>query len=80
MVRDTIEINANHENAVFDMAIVIRTDKNTYMIARDWQYSELIHIYNHENYDDVYPVSEVIDNWNNFGEYSVNVKRTVVYL
>ena len=80
VISDQITIQEGTYQIEFDEAIVIKTVKDVYMISRDWQYSELIHIYNHEDYDTVYPIKEVIDNWNNFGEYSVKVKRVKIHL
>ncbi len=77
IVRDTIVIADNLETAIFDEAIIFEMADCTYMLSRDWQYSELIHIHQHSDYDLVYPIQDVIENWNNFGEYKVNVTRTL---
>lgn len=75
IITDKIDIDGKYE-LEFDEAIIVKTPQNSWMIYREWQYSELIHITNNKGYDEVYPICDVIENWNNYGEYNVKVVRT----
>ena len=39
-------------------------------------FSEVIHISDNDDYDSTYPISSVIEDWKNDGDYEVDVKRT----
>ncbi|MCC8043542.1 MAG: hypothetical protein LIO69_08585 [Oscillospiraceae bacterium] len=76
IINDLITIPDCSYQIEFDEAIIIKTVKGFYMISRDWQYNEIIRLSKHCNYDDIYPIDQVIESWNNFGTFMVDVKRT----
>ena len=46
------------------------------MFSRDIWFSEDITISEHDDYDSIFPISQVVDSWANDGENKVNVVRT----
>ena len=46
------------------------------MFSKSIWFSELIHISDNDDYDSIYPIEKVIEDWNSDGDYKVNVKRT----
>lgn len=76
IINDSIFVEQEHYAINFDMAIIIQTIGHSYVISRDWFFSETITLSIDEDFDDVYPISRVISDWNNDGEYTVSVTRT----
>ena len=74
VVEDTISIN-NSCKICFSSAVIIRTQINSYMFCRTYQYNENIFFNKSEDYDAIYPIHKVIEDWNNEGEYQVSVER-----
>lgn len=80
LIRDEININNGEDEISFDVALIIKTEKQTYMFARDVWFSELITLSYSEDYDKVFSVEEVIKSWSNEGEYDVKVNRKKIDL
>lgn len=76
VVNDVIEVNDGEYTISFDRAIIFRTDKINIMFSRDIWFSEVITINEHDDYDSVYSIDEVIEAWSDEGENKVNVIRT----
>ena len=77
IINDEIEVNDGEYEISFDRAIIFRTDKGVIMFSRDIWFSEVIRISEDDNYDAIYPISDVIEAWFNEGTDKVNVKRTI---
>ena len=60
----------------FDQAIIIRTETKVIMFSRDIWFSEDITISEHDDYNSIFPISQVVDSWSDDGENKVNVIRT----
>lgn len=76
VITDEIDVNHGEYQITFDEAVIIHTEYQTIMFSRDVWFSEIIHISTDDNYDNIYPIDSVIENWNNEGDYEVIVKRT----
>ena len=76
IITDEISVGNGEYEIVFDTALIIKTKYQTIMFSRDVWFSEVINISDNENYDIVYPIDTVIEDWNNEGDYEVTVKRT----
>ena len=57
----------------YDMAIEIVTDHHKYVISRGYYYSEIITISVDKEMDEIYPVSQVIEDWQD-DDTSIDVK------
>lgn len=77
IINDTINVNDGEYEIAFDRAIIFRTDKKDIMFSRDVWFSEVITISEHDDYDAIYPIDEVIELWSDQGENKVNVRRTI---
>ena len=75
IVEDSISINDGEYDITFDMAIIIETCNHKYIFSRDWFFSETISISLDEEFDNIYPISNVIEDWSDEGENKVEVKR-----
>ena len=76
IVTDVISVNHGVYEIVFDEALIIQTESKTIMFSRDTWFSEVITISEHGDYDSVYPISSVMEDWNDFGEAEVEVFRS----
>ena len=76
VITDMIDVNNGEYQITFDQALIVRTDSKVYMFSKEIWFSEMINISDSEDYDSIYPISSVIEDWNNEGEYMVTVKRT----
>lgn len=76
IVTDTINVNHGEYEIEFDEALIIQTESKLIMFSRDTWFSEVITISDHDDYDSVYPIASVIEDWNDYGEATVEVKRT----
>lgn len=77
IVNDSISVNDGKFEISFDQAIIIRMDGGVIMLSRGVWFSEVINISEHDNYNSIFPISQVIDSWSDDGENKVNVVRTV---
>ena len=75
IINDFISVNNGEYEFSYDQAIIIKTQNKTIMFSRDVWFSEVITISDNDNYDDVFPISEVKETFSNYGEYKVEVKR-----
>ncbi len=75
IVNDSICINNGEFEISFDQAIIIRTETKTIMFSRDIWFSEDITISEHDDYNSVFPISQLIDSWSDDGEKKVCVIR-----
>ncbi|MBE7038258.1 MAG: hypothetical protein E7404_05065 [Ruminococcaceae bacterium] len=75
IINDFISVNNGKYKFSYDQAIIIKTVNKTIMFSRDVWFSEVITISDNDNYDAVFPISEVKETFSNFGEYEVEVKR-----
>ena len=73
-MEDTVHINNDCE-ICFSSAVIIRTQMRNYMFYRTYQYNENIFISDSDDYNIVYPIHNVIEDWNNDGENQVSVER-----
>ncbi len=76
IVNDSICINDGEFEISFDQAIIIRTESKLIMFSRDIWFSEDITISEHDDYNSIFPISQVVDSWSDDGENKVNVIRT----
>ena len=76
IINDEINVNDGEYEISFDQAIIIRTEKQTIMFSRDIWFSEVITIFDNDNYDAFFPVEQAIDAWSEDGENDVTVIRT----
>lgn len=76
IINDYINVNNGKYEFSFDQAIIFKTEHRTIMFSRNAWFSEVIIISDTDDYDSVFPISEVSQTFSNYGEYSVNVKRT----
>ena len=77
IVEDFVSVNDGEYDIAFDMALIVETDKHKHIFSRDWYFGETISISKDKNFDDIYPVKKVIDDWEYDGDNKVNVKRTI---
>ena len=77
IITDYIKIPQNNYEIVLDMALIIVTGEHRYMISRGWHFGDYLDINVDKNYDKIYPVSQVVAEWNNYGEWEVIVERCV---
>ena len=59
------------------MAVIIETENHKYIFSRGWFFSETIDISVDEEFDNIYPISKVVEDWADEGENKVNVVRTI---
>ena len=76
IVNDSICINDGEFEISFDQAIIIRTESKLIMFSRDIWFSEDITISEHDDYNSIFPIYQVVDSWSDDGENKVNVIRT----
>ena len=76
IVNDFIYVNDGEYEISFDQAIIIKTETKTIMFSRDAWFSEDIVIYEHDDYDSVYPVSDERELFENEDMNKVKVTRT----
>ncbi len=76
IVNDFIYVNDGKYEISFDQAIIIKTETKTIMFSRDAWFSEDIVIYEHDDYDSVYPVSDERELFENEDMNKVKVTRT----
>lgn len=77
IITDYIKIPQENYEIVLDMAVLIETEAHRYIISRGWQFEECLDMNIDKKYDEVYPVEQVVEEWNNFGEWEVNIKRDI---
>lgn len=80
IITDYIKIPKKNYDIALDMALIIVTSGHRYMISRGWQFGEYLDINIDKNYDEIYSVEQVIEDWNNFGEWEVAVVRGIQQL
>jgi len=76
IVNDEITINNDEYSISFDMAIIIDTTSHKYTFSRGWFFGEEIDISKDLDFNDVYPIHNVIEDWSEDGENDVKVIRT----
>ena len=76
IINDAICINDGEFEIAFDQAIIIRMETKIIMFSRDIWFSEDITISEHDNYNSIFPISQVVDSWSDDGANKVNVTRT----
>lgn len=77
IVDDSISINGGEYDIDFDMAIIIETDKHKYIFSRGWFFGETIDISIDKEFDDIYPINKVVEDWSDEGDDRVTVVRNV---
>ena len=77
LITDYIKIPQKEYEIVLDMALIISTRMHRYVISRGWYFEECLDINVDKNYDDIYPLKQVVEEWDNYGEWKVDVKRVV---
>ena len=76
IINDSISVNDADFEISFDQAIIIRTESNVIMFSRNIWFSEIITISEHDDYNSMYPISRVVEDWSDEGENIVKVIRT----
>ncbi len=76
IVNDFIYVNNGKYEISFDQAIIIKTETKTIMFSRDAWFSEDIFIYEHDDYDSIYPVSDERELFENEDMNKVKITRT----
>ncbi len=77
LITDYIKIPQEEYEIALDMALIIETNKHRYMFSRGWYFDESLEISVDKNYDDIYPIKQAVEEWNNFGEWEVDIKRVI---
>lgn len=77
LVNDVISVNDGEYEITFDMAVVIETVGHRYVFSRGWFFSETIQISVDMEFDEIYPVERVMEDWSDEGENQVRVRRSV---
>lgn len=77
IVSDKIIIPNENYEIVLDMAGIITTNSHEYVFSREWHFGQYLRINVDNNFDEIYPLTKVKEEWNNFGKWDVDVKRTV---
>ena len=80
LITDFLKIPEKNYEIALDMALIIVTEAHRYVISRGWHFGEYLDINVDKNYDDIYPVKQVVEEWNNFGEWEVIIERKTVGL
>ena len=75
IITDKIKVEEDYE-ITFDNALIFHTEHQTIMFSRDTWFSELINISDNDDFDSIFPIEKVIEEWNCDGDYKVSVKRT----
>ncbi len=75
LITDTIDVNNGEYVFVFDAALILRTEKRTFMFARDIWFSENITIAENDDYDSIFPLETAKESLSNYGEYPVKATR-----
>ncbi len=63
IISDLIDIDSQDYHIDYDMAIEIVTNQHKYVISRGYYYSEIITISVDKEMDEIYPISKVIEDW-----------------
>ena len=63
IINDLIDVDSQDYHIDYDMAIEIVTDQHKYVISRGYYYSEIITISVDKEMDEIYPMSQVIEDW-----------------
>lgn len=79
LVRDEVNVDHGAYEVAFDMALILRLERQVLMLARDVWFSESIAILPHDDYDRHYPTRKVMESWEN-EQYAVTVRRTKIIL
>ena len=77
LITDYITIPQKNYEIALDMAVIIGMGSHKYIISRGWYFGEYLDISVDKNYDDIYSLAQVVEDWNNFGEWKVDIKRVV---
>ena len=77
IIEDSVSVNDGEYDINFDMAIIVETNKHKYMFSRGWFFSETIDISVDKEFNDVYPISRVVEDWSDEDENKVDVIRTI---
>ncbi|MBQ8248744.1 MAG: hypothetical protein IJY93_02520 [Clostridia bacterium] len=77
IIEDSISINNGEYDVAFDMAIIVETNEHKYTFSRGWFFSETIDISVDKDFDNIYPISRVVEDWSDEGENKVSVIRTI---
>lgn len=76
IVRDVVRVNDGNYEIAFDMAIIIKCQTRTIIFSRGWHFSEVISVMS--DTAEVYPVANVVSDWENDGDNQVTVDRTIM--
>jgi len=75
IITDYINIPQKNYEIALDMALVIVTEAHSYIISRGWIFGEYLDINMDKGFDDIYSLSQVKEEWNNFGDWEIVAKR-----
>ncbi|MBQ8375272.1 MAG: hypothetical protein IJX98_06865 [Clostridia bacterium] len=77
LIADCVKIPKEEYEITLDMALIIITKAHRYVLSRGWYFGESLSIDVDKNYDEIYPIKQVVEEWNNFGEWEVKVNRVI---
>ncbi len=80
LITDYIKIPQKNYEIALDMALIIVTEAHRYVISRGWHFGEYLDINVDKDYDDMYSAKQAVEEWNNFGEWEVEVNRVIQQL
>ncbi|MCM1194642.1 MAG: hypothetical protein NC332_01770 [Firmicutes bacterium] len=80
IVSDRISISSKNYYVEFDRAIIIKTISCCFIISREWHFMETMLLTCNKSIDEIIPVQNVINHWNNDGELKVDIKRIITDL
>lgn len=78
IVSDTIKCVEQGINIIMDIALIVRTEKHVYIFSKShvW-FDEVIYVNIDKSIDDICPLYSDLSLWNNDGEWSVAIERSV---
>ena len=77
IVSDLITVNNGEYCIDYDIAVIIKTTAHEYFFSRGWLFGEEIYVHIDEDIDHVFSIDDEVKNWNNDGDFAVNVQRTI---
>lgn len=85
IAQDIVSVKDSESKTIYeitmDEAIVIETEKSTFVISRDWHLEEeLIFVKSTDYKKDIYPIEKVISDWSDEDSIKANCTRTYINL
>ena len=77
IITDKVEILEKAYKITLDMALIFYVGGHRYMISRGFYFTECLELYVDQSYEAIYSVKQAMEDWNNFGEWTVTIERVV---